>query len=81
MNRDMIEHARNILRARLVGNGAASLEQAHDLLDKGLQAASIPAALQDRMDSLARMVDFGIQNGKKNIIADLDLLQTLFSTR
>lgn len=36
------------------------------------------ANLNDRIDSLERMVNFGLSSGKKNVIADLDVLYCLF---
>lgn len=34
--------------------------------------------MQARIDSLRRAVLFGIQNGKKNMIVDLDVLAVIF---
>lgn len=34
--------------------------------------------LRSRADSLRRMVNWGVEQGKKNIVADMDVLQALF---
>lgn len=36
--------------------------------------------LKSRLESLRRAVAFGVQNGKKNVIADLDVLAALFTS-